>query len=380
MRKTTVVLTAAMAASLTYAESIIQPINEKGYGTFSGKVQSLSMYRDGVSGSGVNGAKSTLGTTISYDSPEVSGFDVGLEYDYYKEVYDNNTSAVLGNPELAILNEAYLRYNFGLVGLTNTTVSIGRKINNAEVFRADEIRNKSRSIMALEAGSKDIENWSIAGGHAFEQCSWNSDDFVDLGDYGITWAEAVYTGMDKLELALFDAVVWDEVNMFGGRGRYELNGETAILGYFRREKSIGDGVSEGDALGLSIEHKLCGVTLEGGYFGVYGDGLLLDQRSIGFNHVLGTAMLISGGHWDAGANTYYVTAKTQLENTKTSLYALASYTDNGRTGSLGNGYEINTVIKQPLMDNLSLAVKGAIGEAENTTKATDCRLFVTYTF
>jgi hypothetical protein len=369
-----------MAASLTYAESVIQPINEKGYGTFSGKVQSLSMYRDGVSGSGVNGAKSTLGATISYDSPEVSGFDVGLEYDYYQEIYDNNTSAVLGNPELAILNEAYLRYNFGLVGLTNTTVSIGRKTNNAEVFRADEIRNKSRSIMAIEAGSKDIKNWSLAGGHALEQSSWNSDDFEDLYDYGITWAEAVYTGMDQLELALFDAVVWDSVNMFGGRGRYELNGETAILGYFRREKSIGDGNSEGDALGLSIEHKLGGITLEGGYFGVYGDGLLLDQRSIGFNHVLGTAMLISGGHWDGGANTYYVTAKTLLEQTKTSLYALASYTDNGRTASLGNGYEINTVIKQPLMENLTVAVKGAIGEAENTTKATDCRLFLTYTF
>lgn len=379
MNKTTLALTAAMTASLAMGSSIADPFNELGYGTIHGRLQSLSMTRD--IGAGVDGGNSTLGGLINYVSPELAGINVGLEYVYANEIYESGFPVILGNPSISIFNEFYATYNFGIVELTNTTFTVGRKINNAEIFRADDIRQKSRSITAVQAATADIENWTIAGGHAWEQCSWNSDEFVDLYNEGITWVEAVFTGLDNLELALFDAVVWNEVNMIGARAKYNLSENTALLGHARSEEEIGSGAPfSGDTLGLSIEQKLGTVTLEGGYLGVFGDGLVLDQTSIGFNHVLGSAMLIRAGHWEGGANTYYLTAKTRLDKTKTLLYALGSYTANNRDLSVGDGYEVNVVIKQPIIENLSIALKGAIGEAERATKATDGRLFITYTF
>ena len=58
MKKTALVLAMAMTASLASAESVMKPFNEKGYGTVSGRVQFLGMYRDFDNGN--NGDASTL--------------------------------------------------------------------------------------------------------------------------------------------------------------------------------------------------------------------------------------------------------------------------------------------------------------------------------
>lgn len=377
MKKTAIILTTALAASFASAESIMKPFNETGYGTISGRVQSLTMTCDLDK---LHGGNSTLGAIINYTSPEVSGFDAGVGYVYAREIYDNNNTAILGNPDITVFNEAFGRYNFGTMDLSNTVVTVGRKINNAEVFRADDIRQKSRSIMAIQAESTDIKNWRIAGGHAFEKCDWNRDEFVDLGSDGITWAEACFTGIEKLELAFFDAREWDRVNMWGGRGKYDINEKTAILGYVRKENAVGSGTSSGDALGVSIVQKVGQFTLEGGFLGIYGDGLAFDQRSIGFNHALGYSLLMRSGQWQAGASTFYLKATTKLEKTKTKLYTLINYTSNDKVGNTGNGYEVDIIISQPITENFTVAIKGGIGEAESTDTATDARLFLTYAF
>jgi len=48
MKKIALILSVVMAmtASLAQAESIMKPFNEKGYGTVSGRLQFLGMYRD----------------------------------------------------------------------------------------------------------------------------------------------------------------------------------------------------------------------------------------------------------------------------------------------------------------------------------------------
>ena len=379
MKKTALILSTALVASFVSAESVLKPFNDKGYGTISGRIRSLTMYRD-FNNVG-NGANSTLGGIIGYTSPEFSGFDAGVAYNYAGEIYDNNLSTLTANPELSILNEAWGRYNFGALDLTNTSVIVGRKINNAEIFRADDIRQKSRSIMAVQAESTDLlETWTLAGGHAFEQSSWNEDDFNDLGD-GVTWIESIFSGVEDLELALFNAVAWDNANMLGTRAKYVLNENTSLLGYARKEFTMGNGLDHDDTvLGISAVQKVGSVNLEGGYLGILGDdALVFSQRTVGFNHALGASMLIRGGQWAPGAHSFYLKATTKLES-KTILYALASVTMNNKTLSVGDGYELDFVAKQPLMENLTLALKGAFGENDLQGSAVDGRIFLTYDF
>ena len=69
MKKTTLILTSAICASFASAESVLKPLNDKGYGTVSGRIQSLTMYRDfesAAGGAGANGANSTIGTTCRF--------------------------------------------------------------------------------------------------------------------------------------------------------------------------------------------------------------------------------------------------------------------------------------------------------------------------
>ena len=92
-------------------------------------------------------------------------------------------------------------------------------------------------------------------------------------------------------------------------------------------------------------------------------------------------MMIYAQQFNGGAETAYFKAVTRIR--KTVLYALYNYTwhDNQQF----DGQELNIVVKQSLMDNFSLALKGGIGHRDwdngiDNTTATDVRLFATYTF
>ncbi|MDF7826257.1 hypothetical protein P4B35_19675 [Pontiellaceae bacterium B12227] len=387
MKKTTLILATALTASLASAESIMRLFNDKGQGTISGRIQSLTMYRD-YEGTG-NGANSTLGAVVNYTSPVFSGFDAGLGYNYAGEIYENNNSALLANDAINVLNEGWVRYNFYSLNLTNTTLLAGRKIVNGEVFRADDFRQKARSLETVMVESKDISNTRLTIGHAFRMSNWiqvgDRADFNDLNNNdGITWAEAVYSGINELELAVFDAIGWDSVNLIGTRAKYDISEETAILAYLRNESSIGSSSGHhANVLGLSITQKLGAWKLEGGYFGVYGDNLRFQETTTGINHALGASMMIYAQQFAGGADTAYLKAVTKLESTKTVLYALYNYTWQQK---LWDGQELNIVIKQPVTENLTVAFKGGIGYrldknsiGANTT-ATDARLFITYAF
>lgn len=400
MKKTALILTTAMAASFVSAESAVESFNEKGYGTISGRLQSLSMYRDYDNGN--NAHSTTLGIMINYLSPEKEGWTIGLGYNGASVLdsmdYDNPPAGLgpgerlVGNGRINVLNEAYLNYNMEAFGLTNTSVTAGRRINNGEIFRADDIRQKSRAISAVQAESKDIKNFRVAGGHAFEMSHvfdtgdlWKFNDFGDVlgAGYdtdGLSWAEGSYTGVDNLEIALFDAYAWDVVNMIGTRIEYDITPNTAVLGYFRNETDQGKAADHSsNALGLSVVQKIGKVKLEGGFLGINGDGLTIDQRTVGFNHALGASLMIYSGQYIGGAETLYLKATTKLENSNTTLYALYNYTMNDKTNV--DAQELNLIVKQPFSENFTATVKGGIGYNDATENlATDIRLFLTYAF
>ncbi len=394
MKKLALILTAALTASLVSAESIMKPVNDKGYGTISGRIQSLTMYRDYADDGKGNGANSTLGIILGYTSPEFAGFDGGLAYNYAGEFYENNNSGMLANDDIHILNEGWVRYNFGALNLTNTTVLAGRRINNSEVFRADDFRQKSRSIETIQAESTDLPDHRFTVGHAMHMSSWiqagDKWDFNNFGDVfgagydtdGVTWGEVVNSRIQGLEVALFDAYAWDVANLIGTRAKWNAGENSALVGYYRHENNVGEAPDRNsDAFGLALQQKVGDFTIEPGVFSVHGSTLRFQETTTGINHPLGSSMMIYAKQFNGGADTAYLKATTQLHKTK--LYALYNYTWQNKAAF--DGQELNFVIKQPIVDNLTVAFKGGIGylnwkDGSGNTTATDARLFITYTF
>jgi len=388
MKRPVILLTAALTASLVSAESIMKPVNDQGYGTISGRIQSLTMYRDFEGGG--NGANSTLGFILGYTSPDFAGFDGGLAYNYAGEIYQNNNSGMLANDDIHILNEGWVRYNFGALDLTNTTVLAGRRINNGEVFRADDFRQKSRSIETVQAESTDLADHRITVGHAMRMSSWiqagDRWDFNDFGDVfgtgydtdGITWGEVVNSRFKGLEVALFDAYAWDVANLIGTRAKWDVTEKSALVGYYRHESDVGKATERSsDAFGLALQQEMGDFTLEPGVFSVHGSALRFQETTTGINHPLGASMMIYAGQFNGGSDTAYLKATTQLNKTK--LYALYNYTWQNKAAF--DGQELNLVVKQPIIENLTTTLKLGLGyrDGSNTT-ASDVRLFITYTF
>jgi hypothetical protein len=381
--------------SASRSESIAKPFNDLGYGTLSGRVQSLSMYRDFETGGKGNGANSTLGVVLGYTSPEIAGFDAGLAYNYSFQLANHNNWWILANDDVNLLNEGWVRYNFGALGFTNTTVLAGRKIVNGEVFRKDDFRQKSRSIETVQLDSKDIEDTQFTIGHAIRLSNWiqagDRQNFNDFGDVfgagedtdGVTWGEVVNKSVQGLEVALFDAYAYDVANLIGTRIKFDITESTALLGYYRHENDVGDAVTRNsDAYGLSLVQKIGNyLTVEPGVFSVHGNNLRFQETTTGINHALGASMEICSCQFDGGADTAYLKATAKID--KTTLYLLYNYTSQSQNAF--DGQELNLVAKQAISDSLSVAFKYGIGyrdwdNGQSNTTDTDTRLFVTYTF
>ena len=372
------------------AQGPVQKFNKLEYGTLSGRIQSLTMHRDYADDGKGNGANSSLGLVLGYVSPEFAGLDFGLTYHVAGEFWKKNNSGLLANDDINVLNEAWLRYRI----TTNTTVTAGRKVNNGEVFRADDFRQKARAIEAVQFDHTSIKDLTLSMGHAFRMSNWidagDRSDFNDFGTVfgaeddtdGITWGEMVYTGFDNLEIALFDAYAYDVANLIGTRAKWSVTTNSALVGYYRHESDVGNSsASDSDAVGFSLQQKVGGKTvLEPGYFGVRGDSLHFQEATTGINHPLGSSMMIYSGQFNGDSDTAYFKATTTVGSTK--LYALYNYTWHSETPF--DGQELNVVVAHPICDSLSVAVKLGAGRremdsGENTT-ATDARLFITMKF
>jgi hypothetical protein len=384
----------AMTASLASAESVMKTYNEKGYGTVSGRLQFLGMYRDYDNGN--TGDASTLGGVLGYITPELAGFDASLAYNYAGTLSDGGNSSLVANDDINVLNEAWGRFTTSTAGLADTTVVVGRKISNGEVFRADDFRQKARSIQAIQIETRGIPNTTLTAGHADKLSNWIDSDnrwkFNNFGDVfdvgyntdGISWGEGVYAGIEKVEVALFNAYAWDVTNLLGSRVKYDAFDATSFIFYYRHENDVGKAASQNtNAYGISLEQKVSNVTVEPGYFGVRGDNLRFQETTTGINHPLGASLMIYPSMFAGGADTAYLKVATKIN--KTSLYVLYNYTWQDSPQYNYDGQELDLVVKQTLIDNLSVACKFGVGHRDaksggNTSTATDSRLFLTYVF
>jgi hypothetical protein len=395
IKKILFILIAATLSCAASTNSLLKPVNDLGYGTWAARVQALSMYRDYEPG---NAYATTLGLRLGYTTPELAGFSAGAVWDYVEAVdatdQSDNGKTLISNGRVNLLTEAWIQYRLESLGLTNTVIKAGRQVVNGEVFRADEFRQKPRSLEAVTLTTKDIPHTALTVGHAWRLSNWIDDaekwKFNDISEVlgakydtrGVTWAEGVYTGITNLELAVYDAYAHEIANIAGGRAKYKLTDTTAVNGYYRHESDVGKGADRrSDMASVSVEQKVGGVTLEPGYFGVYGDDLLFQETTTGINHPLGSLMMIYTGQFAGDSDTAYLKATTKVGKTK--LYALYTYTWNDLL--LYDGQELNGVVTQPICDRLSIALKVGAGyrDYDNGTEntfATDTRLFVTYNF
>lgn len=394
MKALVLAIALTLAAPPALAGSPLQSFNERGYGTVSGRVQYLGMYRDYDAGN--NGHASTLGFILGYVTPMLGAFDAGVTYNYAGMFDSGGNADLVTNDGIRVFNEAWGRVNFGGAGLAGTSLVVGRKISNGEVFRADDFRQKSRAIQAVQLETRDIANLALTAGHANKLSNWidvgDRWEFNDLGKVfgvgyktdGITWAEGVYTGIDRLELALFDAYAWDVSNLTGARVKYRLSDTQALTGHYRHEESVGDAADRSsNAYSLGIEQKLGAATLEPGWFGVRGDDLRFQETTTGINHPLGLSLMIYPSMFAGDTDTFYLKGTTKLGNT--SLYALYSYTWHDAAAYPYDGQELDVVVKQTLTKAFSVSVKVGVATREaqsggDVTTATDARLFVTYAF
>ncbi|MCU0782199.1 MAG: hypothetical protein MUF04_14020, partial [Akkermansiaceae bacterium] len=389
-----------LTAPANPSDSIFKEFNDLGYGTLSGRFQNLSMYRD-IELRQAYGYNSTLEALLAYNSPQFGGFDLGWAYNYAFTLFEGGNTSLLANDDINILNEAWGRFNFDAAGLGDNQIVAGRKIVDGEVFRADDFRQKSRSIEALQFITKEIPDTTLTMGHAIRLSNWlGSGDqwnFNDFGDVfyrgkapgagmgydtdGVTWAEALYTGFDGWEIALFDAYAWDVANLVGTRIQYSLNKDAKLIGYYRHENAVGKAPSrQSDAYGLSYQHNLGKFTLEPGYFAVHGADLMFQEYTTGINHPLGASMIICSCQFYGGAQTAFIKATTKVG--KTTLYCLYNYTWHDKNHF--DGQEVNLVVKYPITDCFSVCFKGGVGyrdwQGRDNTTSTDSRLFITYTF
>ena len=65
-------------AEASVIETPVAVFNKKGYGTISGRLQSVTMYRD--YDNGLNAYSSSLGIILKYVSPEMAGVSIGAAY------------------------------------------------------------------------------------------------------------------------------------------------------------------------------------------------------------------------------------------------------------------------------------------------------------
>ncbi|MCC7300760.1 MAG: hypothetical protein IT583_06750, partial [Verrucomicrobia bacterium] len=257
---------------------------------------------------------------------------------------------------------------------------------------------KPRSLEAVLLTTKDIPHTGLTVGHADRLSNWQDDEdkwrFKNIEDTlgttnyatrGVSWVEAVNNSITNLEVAVYDAYAYDIANVAGGRVKYTVCDGTALNGYYRHESDVGRGTDRtSDMYGASVQQKVGGVTLEPGVLSIHGDSLLFEENRTGINHPLGSSMMIYSGIFNGGADNYYLKATTKIG--KTSLYALYNYTcQDVVTKGMKDGQELDFVVKQPITDRFTVALKVGAGyrdskSAADDTVATDARLFVTYDF
>ncbi len=398
--------------------SFMEPVNELGIGTFSGKVQALFMRRNY---DGEDASSGTLAETLNYKSPQLGPLTLGLQYIRADRLFEgggleppNGAAWTIHNSDFEVLNEAYINMNFGFLDLPKTDLTVGRQIAHYNFAPTYNCRQKPQAIQAAVLSSKDIiPGVSFELGHIEKFSSWTTRDgsgdayrssFNDVGDV-IADSEGIATpdthGMQFLtvssdiiprtDVTVYDLYGENLYNTFGAKANvsvFESEGlNVTWKNHYIMQKDVGDFPKELDAQTIEsgLAFKKDNLMLQPGVmtvFGGDGDNDLRHplQSTLTWQYIL---------DWYnrpnlEGSDSAYL--KSTYTFGDTLLYALYFVTDHDRATSGGAfDQELDIVVKHNVTERFYVTFKAAYGYRDNRAGASDTsredyRLFVGYKF
>ncbi len=419
---TLVALTGLMSAEEVEKETCpLRNVNDLGIGTFSGKVQSLTMFRDYNSRGGdmPNADTSTLALTLNYKTEDFNGFYFEAEYIGSMKAFGKDHNEVRAiNDTFSLMSVASLNGSLKALGLEKTDIKLGRFV--ADYFWAPNIapRQKGQYIEGAEIRINEIENHAISLGWVNRFSTWSTTDaWVDFssefesaadiavgGDYGedsdgTFFFDYVYTGIEGLNFNFANLYTDNVMNTTMTHFEYDLNEKWAILGTYYYQESVGYGDEAFGSNGAGLRAQI----IEGGlkykynedayttigYWKILGDndGDTDESLKTPFQDNLVYSWPLMGDPNGAGAGNQgvYVEGFTPI-NEKSWLWAMAAYYNPGASSGSYNGTELNAVYGYDFNDSWSASLKLGVAfldandTGEDDTVCYDTRFFVTYKF
>jgi hypothetical protein len=393
-------------------------LNDKGFGTASGKMQMLLMRRNYDHEDASSG---TVATTLRYRSPERYPFRGGLAYIYSAELFEGGSlnprrgaAWVLPNGRFSTLVEAYGEIDLAKLGLQGSDLKLGRVVSDYDFAPTLPIRQKPQALQGVFLTFDEWEDVSLDLGYIDRFSSWSSrtegpdypraefkpvEDVVSAHD-GIAPPSGA-SGMQFINLnarlgshtnlTIYDLYGRHLYNTFGVKSDTLLSsGEESSLkwkNHYITQKDVGTYENQlGQELSVhawesSLPYRRGRFLLEPGIFSVMSDDDLRHpmESSLTWEYTLSWFTRAYRGNSDS------VFLKSTYDFGDTLLYAMWFATDH--QGNVGNGafdQEIDIVVKHGFTDNLQATLKLGYGHQNNRNAdnrdRTDMRLFVTYTF
>lgn len=383
-------------------------LEKSGFGSFSGRIQTLLMHRD-IEGTG-DGTSGTAAITLDYLSPEFHGFTLGGQFISSTRLFESGSVPSAGywlsNDDFNVLNEGYLAYDFDKLGWKDSSIKVGRQIVNYDFAPAYFIRQKAQSFESAILKLEPADGLCIDIGHLDRFSSWSSReggvgaapraDFVDVEQAagvtydttGIQFISAVYDGCEPWSLAMYDFYGNDLYNVFGAKGSYkwELGSDAGALicrTHWANQQDVGrmdvDGLGSisSNVVELGVDWAREGLTLSAGAVVVNGDRFQIPFRT---SFTIDTELLCYTDQFQGETNSGYLKGVYKTGNWLFySMFVIDQHEDDTTCR------EIDGVVKYNFTDGFSTTVKAGYGDRKYSgdsghSDAVDLRWFLAWTF
>lgn len=421
MKKTilaTVIAGASMLASAEEHKTFIDEFNEKGYGEFSGYLQSLTMVRDynDYASSDPNGDASTIALSLGYKTPEFAGFTVGGEWVTSATLWENNPDRVINN-NFNILNKAYLNWNMKAFNMEKSDLTAGRFAIDTLMMPDITPRQKSQAMEGIVFTTEDIKDSKLILGWIRKFSSWSTLDYVDAPafnheftdvsdiagvDYstsGTYFIDYTYTGIDGLKINVGDYLSEDIFNNAFADVTWAVTDSIKWRNVWAHQDSVGRGDKDAyNGEGLRADYLETSLIFEGGndsYVrpGVwYVPGTADGGEEHSFQDLFQSNLtptwpfMANPFGFQTGTTGYFVEGFKPVSE-KDWIWAMLVYTDidNNGVNEDYDGTEFNIIWGHDFTDRFSTSLKfGATyfdgKNGVNDTEAFDGRFFITYRY
>ena len=423
MKKTllsTLVAGSALLAAGEEQKTFIDEFNEKGYGLFSGQVQSLTMVRDynDYATSDPNGDASTIALTLGYQTPEFAGFTLGAEWITSATLWENNPNRVINN-NFNILNNAYLNWNLEAFDLKKSNLTAGRFAIDTLMMPDIAPRQKSQAMEGVVFTTEDIADSKLLIGWIRKFSSWSTLDYVDANffnheftdvdnlagvDYstsGTYFIDYTYTGIDGLKINIGDYLSEDIFNNAFADITWSVTDSVKWRNIWAHQDSVGRGDHDPSAFngqGLRSDYLETSLIFEGegdsyirpGLWYVPGEADGGEEH--GFQDLFQSNLtptwpfMANPYGFYAGTTGYFVEGFKPISE-KDWLWAMLVYTDldNNANTEPYDSTEFNIIWGHDFNSKFSTSIKFGVAHMDgknsvNDTETFDGRFFITYKY